>query len=161
MGTGKTATAKLLAKRLGMQYFSMDDEIEKREGMAILEIFKSKGEPYFRELEHKLSKDLADKSGLVIDAGGGVVLSEENIKNLRKNGEIFCLTATPEKILERTKKYSHRPLLNMDDPLGKIKELLELREPHYQAAADYMIDGTDLTIDEQADEIVELLKDDK
>jgi len=89
---------------------------------------------------------------VVIAAGGGVVLDNENIENLKANGVIICLNATPEDILERTKSYTHRPLLNVPDPLGKIRELLEKRAPYYKKA-DYEIDTSGKTLDEVLKEI--------
>lgn len=157
MGTGKSATAKLLAQRLKLVYLSMDEEIEKRQGMKICEIFEKKGEAYFRKLEADLAKELGLKTGLVIDAGGGVVLNPDNIKYLRKNGKIFLLTSSAEKILERTKKEGHRPLLKVADPLAKIKELLKQRKTFYQKAADYIIDCDDITPEGSADKIEEIL----
>jgi shikimate kinase len=159
MGTGKTETAKILAQRLKLTYFSMDEEIEKRQGMPIAEIFKAKGEPYFRQLEQELAQELTARSDLVIDAGGGVVLNKENIKNLKQNSIVFCLTATPQKILARTKHYRHRPLLEVRNPLAQIKELLESRALAYKLAADFEIDGTNLTVVQTADKIQELLED--
>jgi len=152
MGTGKTAIAKRLARRLKMKYISTDDIIEEREKRPINKIFTKDGEPYFRRIEKEVVKEASSMKNVVIAAGGGVVLDNENIENLKANGVIICLNATPEDILERTKSYTHRPLLNVPDPLGKIRELLEKRAPYYKKA-DYEIDTSGKTLDEVLKEI--------
>lgn len=157
MGTGKTAVGRALAKRLRMRFVDMDDIIEEREGMKISDIFAKKGEAYFRRVEKMVVKDIAVQSGLVVASGGGAIIDEENVRNFKSNGAIFCLVATPERILERTKGHTHRPLLNVSDPKEKISELLAKRAEYY-ARADYRIDTTDLSVNEVADKIMEHLK---
>ena len=139
MGTGKTAVAKRLAHELKMKYIATDDIIEKREKKPVNDIFANDGEPYFRKVEKEVVENVSSMSGVVVATGGGVVLDNENMENLRKNGVVISLNATPEEILERTKSYAHRPLLNVPDPLGKIKELLKERAPYYEKA-DYQVD---------------------
>ncbi len=157
MGTGKTATAKGLAERLNMRYVSTDAMIEEREGVAISDIFLKDGEPRFRDLETKVAKDVSKDSNTVVDAGGGIVLKDENIKALRNGGILVALTATVDKILERTKGRTHRPLLNVPDPRARIEELLKIRAPFY-AKSDFTIDTTDLTIDETIKKVIKILK---
>ncbi|MFC1698684.1 shikimate kinase [Candidatus Omnitrophota bacterium] len=152
MGTGKTQVARALAKALEMKYISTDEVIEDRERRSINDIFKKNGEPYFRRLEKEVVKKVAQLNKFIIDAGGGVVLDQENIADLRKNGKIICLAATPEVILERTKRYHHRPLLNVADPKAKVEQLLADRAPFY-ALADHTVDTTNLTIDQVVDEV--------
>ncbi|UCD54636.1 MAG: shikimate kinase [Candidatus Omnitrophota bacterium] len=155
MGTGKTQVAKALSKKLGMKYVSTDALIEKKEKTTISDIFSRKGEGYFRKTEKDVIKDVSLMQNIVIDAGGGVVIDPENIKHLKKNGIIVCLWASPEVILERTKKYAHRPLLNVADPLKKIKELLAFRKSFYEKA-DYHIHTSKMTLEEVMDEIISL-----
>ncbi len=157
MGTGKTTVGKALAKRLGIKFVDMDDIIEERERMTISDIFEKKGEPYFRHAEKMVAKDIAIQSGLVVAAGGGAIIDDENVKNFKSTGVIFCLVATPDRIFERTKGHIHRPLLNVSDPKEKIAELLAKRAEYY-ARADYRVDTTDLSIDEVVDKIAEHLK---
>lgn len=157
MGTGKTAVAKLLSKRLRMRYVSTDELIEKREKQPIADIFAKKGEEYFRQAEEKVVKDVSSMKDIVIDAGGGVVIKEENIKKLKKNGIIICLTATADVILERTKGYKHRPILNVDEPKKKIEELLLARTPYYKKA-NYTIDTSKASVKEVVEKIERILE---
>ena len=157
MGTGKTAVGKALAKRLGMKFVDMDDVIEEREEMKISDIFEKKGEPHFRHAEKMVAKDIAIQSGLVVAAGGGAMIDEENVKDLKSSGVIFCLVATPDKIFERVQGHIHRPLLNVSDPKEKIAELMAKRAQYY-ARADYRVDTTDLSVNEVVDKIAQHLK---
>lgn len=156
MGTGKTDVAKKLAKKQVMKYISTDEIIEDKERRSIYDIFKKNREPYFRRIEREVIKNVAQLDKFVIDAGGGVVLDEENIQNLKKNGKIICLAATADVILERTKRYRHRPLLRVADPKTKIEELLKARATFY-AKADVTIDTTNLTIDQVVEKIQKFL----
>jgi shikimate kinase len=157
MGTGKTAVAKKLVQGFKLHYLSTDDLIEKRERRKISEIFAKSGEQYFRKIESDIIKDASQKNDLVIDAGGGAVIKEENIKNLKRNGVMICLTATADVILERTKYTKHRPLLNTEEPKKKIEELLFQRAPYY-AKADFTIDTSGLSVEQVVKEIEEIVK---
>jgi len=152
MGTGKTVVAKKLAKKLGMEYVSTDDLIEKKEGRLIKDIFAKDGEAYFREIENKVVQEVSSKNSQVIDSGGGVILHQENTDALKINGVIVCLGAKPETILRRTKGHKHRPLLNVPDPRSKIEKLLKSRAPFY-AKADFSIDTSNRTIEEVVTQI--------
>ncbi len=157
MGTGKTTIATQLANRLNMRYVSTDGLIEKREKRTINEIFTKSGEDYFRDVESDVIREVSGMEGLVIDTGGGVVMREENLANLKSTGVVICLTADEETIMERTKKYKHRPLLNVEDPKLKIRTLLAKRAPFY-AKADHCIDTGKLTIRQVVEKIVEIAK---
>ncbi|RMG72381.1 MAG: shikimate kinase, partial [Nitrospirae bacterium] len=95
--------------------------------------------------------------GLVISTGGGVVLREENMRALRKKGIIVCLWAEPETIYQRTSGSEERPLLNVDEPLKRIRELLKQRKPYYELA-DIMIYTDRKDIEGVVSEIIEKLK---
>ncbi|MFH1395561.1 MAG: shikimate kinase [Candidatus Omnitrophota bacterium] len=146
MGTGKTIVSKALAERLKKTRVDLDELIELQEGKKISDIFKDHGEAYFRIIEKKLVKEISGKSDQIVDAGGGVVLDHENMLNLKNNGFVICLWTDPKVIYERTKKYAHRPLLNVENPMKKIEELLEHRRPFYEKA-DFHIDTTNLDLD--------------
>lgn len=157
MGTGKTVVAKKLAKMRGMEYLDLDDVIESDRGQAISQIFAEDGEPSFRKLEKETAARISKLDNLVLATGGGVVLDPDNVKNLKRNGVMICLEAEPEVIYSRVKDQTHRPLLNIPDPMKKIRELLDARAPYY-AKADFLIDTSDLTIDEVVGEILKIIK---
>lgn len=157
MGTGKTETARLLAKRLKRAFADMDELIVSREKMSIAEIFKSKGEPYFRELEKELVGELAKKDGIIVACGGGAFVGEENIKTLKESGTVICLTSSPEMILKRTSRAGHRPLLNVEDPKAAVVELLKKRQSSY-LQAHHTIDADQLTVGETVEKILKILK---
>lgn len=157
MGSGKTTIATAIANKLNMRYVSTDDMIEEREKRTINEIFTKLGEEYFRDRESAVIKEVSGMDNVVIDAGGGAVLREENVSALKSRGILICLTADEETIMERTKKYKHRPLLDVEDPKRKIRELLARRAPFY-AKADYTIDTGKLTIGQVVDKIIEIVE---
>ena len=134
MGTGKSTVGRVLAQRLGMRLLDSDAEIERHAGLAIAEIFEKQGEAAFRELEREFIEGGHPAEGCIISCGGGLVLQEGMIERLRRHGVVVCLTARPETILARTQTHKTRPLLNVADPLGRISELLALREPVYRVA---------------------------
>ena len=141
MGTGKTSIGRRLSTQLRMRYVDTDDIIERDSGRSISDIFAEDGEPTFRELESEAVRKVSKLYNYVISTGGGVVLKEENMVELKRNGIIFCLTATAEEIYRRVQHQSHRPLLQTADPLMKISTMLEERHPYY-AKADYTVETT-------------------
>ncbi len=157
MGTGKTAVGRELSRLLDMKLIDVDTEIEKSEKITINEIFKHFGEPRFREIETDMIRKLSESKNTIISTGGGAVLKQENMDILRKNGVIVCLTASPETIFKRTSTNNDRPLLQVENPLERIKELLNFRKPFYQKA-DVMIDTEGKNPLQIADEIIEKIK---
>lgn len=133
MGTGKSSAGKNLAQKLGMEFLDMDDEIVRREGCSIPEIFRDRGEPAFRQLERALVVELAARRNLVISTGGGIVLNPDNIRDFSATGYVICLQAKPTSILARVGHDTNRPLLQGGDKLAKISELLAKRQPLYDA----------------------------
>ena len=125
MGTGKSAVAIALAEKLGMRIVSTDDLVVQQEGgKSIHDIFKEKGEPYFRDAEARMVQKASETQNVVIDCGGGVILRDENLRHLKNSGIVICLTATADIIYSRVKDHRHRPLLNVADPQAAIKKLL-------------------------------------
>lgn len=149
MGTGKSVVGKKLAAKLDRDFIELDDMIESKEKMSIKDIFEKKLEPYFRQVEKEAVKEAAKRENVVISAGGGAVMDEENFKNLKNSGIIICLKASPDTILKRTKNLKTRPLLNVPDPKKQIEELLKKREPYYNKA-DFSINTDNLTIEQVA-----------
>ncbi len=159
MGAGKTYTGRELARLLKMQFMDMDDEIVKRAGMAINEIFARYGEDRFRDIETDVLRELSNKSGLVVGCGGGVVVKDRNLPLLKNSNLVVFLQASPEIIYERVKDDDSRPLLKVDNPMQRIRELLDLRMARYMEAADLIIDTDGKTPLEVAEEIYRLLED--
>lgn len=155
MGTGKTVVAKKLAEKLDREFLELDAIIVDREGMPIRDIFEKKGEEYFRKIEKQVVKEASEREGLVISAGGGAIIDEENFKNLKKNSIIICLEASPETILKRTKGNVCRPLLNVPDPKKEIKDLLKKRAPYYKKA-DHSVNTDNLTVEQVVDKVTQL-----
>lgn len=158
MGVGKTSVGKRLADILQMEFIDTDKEIEKLTGMTISQIFARHGEVRFRSEEHLIVTKVASRTNCVISTGGGAVLNDENVKALRKNGVLICLTASPEVIQERVSKRGGRPLLYKDKSIEKITQMLEERKEFY-AQADFAVDTTNLSQEETVEEILAQLKD--
>lgn len=153
MGTGKSAVASELAKKLNRRFVDLDELIEKREKRKINDIFTCSGEVYFRKIEKEILKEASFPTDAVVACGGGIVLDEENIKQMKETGVIICLSARPEVILDRTSRSNERPILNVDNPKEKVEELLKLRAPFY-AKADYAIDSSQLKVSRIVDIII-------
>ena len=159
MGTGKTAVGQALAKRLNRQLIEVDSKIEQMASKSISDIFKDNGEIYFRELEIGAIKQAAAGKKQVIACGGGVVLNTINVDRLRETGVIINLVASPQMILKRTSgNAGSRPLLDVQQPAERIRELLKFRKPFYDKAADLIINTSKLNIDTVADKIIDRLK---
>jgi len=139
-GTGKSTVAKILGQRLGRTVISTDAEIVKETGQPIPQMVEQFGWDYFRELETQTCRKLQDQNELVIDTGGGLILKEENVNILKRNGKIFWLTAEVATIASRISGDTQRPSLSGTKSfVEEIEEILEIRKPHYQAAADVII----------------------
>lgn len=154
MGTGKTEVGRELARILGWRVIDVDDEIVKVQNMSINEIFGRLGEPAFRQMETDMIRKVSRSRNVIISTGGGAVMRQENMDILREEGVIISLDAKPETIFRRTSSNSERPLLQVEDPLRKIRELLELRRPFYQKA-DITIDTEEKTPLLIAEEVLE------
>ncbi|MCC6347548.1 MAG: shikimate kinase [Nitrospirales bacterium] len=158
MGTGKSEVGRLVAQKLHRLFLDVDSEIEKEQGMSIPEIFRLHGEEGFRDREAAAIRRAAERCGVVIATGGGAVIRQENRDALRKSGVIVCLTATPETILKRTGGSQERPLLRVEDPLLRIRELLESRRPYY-GSADITVVTDGRAPREVAEEIIKAVSD--
>ncbi|MEQ1662326.1 MAG: shikimate kinase [Thiobacillus sp.] len=140
MGAGKTTVGRLLAKHYGLVFKDSDHEIEARTGVKIPVIFEIEGEAGFRKREETAIAELAALSGIVLATGGGAVLSQMNREVLRNNGMVVYLRGTPEHLYERTRHDRNRPLLQTGDPLGRLRELYQQRDPLYREVADIIVD---------------------
>ena len=158
MGTGKTTVGRMISRRLGMTYVDTDTVVEQTTGHCITDLFAQHGESYFRELESEAVLKGSDLDGHVISTGGGVVLRTKNLKILKRNGVVFCLTATSEEIWKRVKNGTHRPLINAPNPVEKIRDMLREREANY-ALADHMICTDNSSIERVTMEVIRVFRD--
>lgn len=147
MGTGKTSLGKLLARKLDYQFLDTDQLIEAESGLKIREIFQRYGEAHFRQLEADLARKLGNTTAKVISTGGGFPLKPENIQQLRSNGFIVLLQATPKVIYHRVSGDESRPLLKNPDPLGTIGRLLAERQRFYEKA-DFVLNTDEGDLDQ-------------
>lgn len=141
MGTGKSTVGRLLAHRLARPLIDTDDEVERRAGRSVREIFASDGEEEFRRLERDVLADaLADPTPSVVAAAGGVVLSQENRGRLRTSPcRVVWLRASPRALVPRVRGGGHRPLLDAD-PESTLVSMAETREALYREVADLTVD---------------------
>jgi len=142
MTSGKSTLGRILANVLGWNYYDLDKELENDEGMKVTEIFETKGETYFREIEAKKLKGLSMDKNVLISLGGGTIINDENAKFITKNGKLIYLKVEPEIIYTRLKKKTDRPLFKefvlaentKEDFIEKIKDMLVEREKYYSRA---------------------------
>ena len=143
-GSGKTTVGRDLAKRLGLRFVDSDHEIEARTGVKIPTIFEIEGEEGFRRRESLAIAELTSGTDVVLATGGGVVLNPENRRRLHDTGWVVYLNVPPAMLFERTRHDRNRPLLRVENPLGKLEELHALRDPLYRETAHLVVDGSHL-----------------
>lgn len=139
-GSGKSTVGRQLARRLGLPFFDSDHLIEQRLGCSIREYFAREGEASFRDVEEQVLAELARGANAVVATGGGAVLREANRRNLRDAGRVIYLRSTPEELHRRLRHDTQRPLLQVADPLGKLRTLYAERDPLYRQAAHFNIE---------------------
>ncbi len=132
MCSGKTTVGRILAERLGWEFLDVDAEIEKREGMSIPEIFEKKGEPYFRDLELRVLRELSGRRRVVISTGGGLGANPEALEFMRERGLVVWLRVSYEEFMERCGGDKSRPLLRLGEE--RLRKLLKEREKVYSGA---------------------------
>jgi len=147
MGAGKSAVGRALAAAAGMDFIDLDTAIEEKAERSISQIFAGEGEPTFRRIEAAIVGDTAGRENTVIACGGGVVLDQANIEALRRNAVIIYLSAGPSILLRRVlNSREKRPLLQIIDPATAMDDLLKYRVPLYKAAADLIVNTSELDI---------------
>jgi shikimate kinase len=153
MGSGKSSVGRLLARRLRFQFVDTDQVIVERARMEIPEIFARDGEETFRDLETSALQSLTNLRRCVIATGGGIVIKDGNRALLRELGFVVCLTASEETIFERVARNPKRPLLQTADPQTTVRQMLAVRRPLYEAAAQLTVDSSALSHEEAADAV--------
>lgn len=157
-GTGKTAVAKLLAKKLDKNLISTDDEIEKKTKIKISKFVEKYGWDKFRDIESDVIESISDFDECVFDTGGGIIMRNENIINLKRNALIVLLTADIKTITSRIKNSNRPALTKKGNFIDEVKDVLQEREPRYRKASDYTIDTSRLTPQESCDLIIHYIQ---
>ncbi len=139
-GGGKSTVGRHLARNLGLRFFDADVEIERRLGCPIRVFFEREGEARFRDIEQDVLADLVAHAHGVLATGGGAVLREANRRNLRDHTTVVYLRSTPEELFRRLRHDTHRPMLQVADPLRKLRDLYAERDPLYRATARFIIE---------------------
>jgi shikimate kinase len=139
-GSGKSTVGRSLGRRLGRPFHDSDHVIEQRIGCSIREFFAREGEERFRDEEQQALADIAAGPPCVLATGGGAVLREANRQILRQAGHVIYLRCTPEELWRRLHRDSKRPLLQVSDPQGKLRQLFAERDPLYRDIAEFIID---------------------
>jgi shikimate kinase len=139
MGAGKSTVGRQLAESLGYEFRDSDREIQRRTGVDIPTIFEFEGEEGFRQRERQVVDELSQEEGIVLATGGGAVLRAENRQDLTTRGVVIYLHCSPEQQYARTSRDRNRPLLQTADPLGRLRELMEERDPIYRQVADIVV----------------------
>ena len=135
MGSGKSTVGRKAAPRLGLPFVDTDVLIAERAGMPIPELFETQGEAAFRDLESEIIKEVAEGPPSVVATGGGALLRRENVDALRRNGVLIHLEVDPPTVLLRTGNRKSRPLLaGAEDPMERIRTLMEARKAIYAQA---------------------------
>jgi shikimate kinase len=145
MGTGKTTVGRAVAHQLGYALLDSDHEIERQQGRTISEIFAKDGEAAFRVMERAFVEGGHEATRTVVACGGGLVVQPGMLELLKQKGVVICLHASLETILRRTQGNKNRPLLDVEDPMDRIRALYAAREPIYNRAGSIILtDGRTL-----------------
>ncbi|MFP5466034.1 MAG: shikimate kinase [Gammaproteobacteria bacterium] len=139
-GSGKSTVGRQLARRLGLGVVDSDHVIEERLGCSIRQFFEREGEEAFREVEQAVLDELTLRGGLVLSTGGGSVLRQINRERLHTRCQVIYLRSSPDEIFRRVRHDRNRPLLQVPDPLRRLRDLYQARDPLYREAAHFVID---------------------
>jgi shikimate kinase len=140
-GCGKSTVGRHLARQLGLQFIDSDAEIERRIGMPIREFFDQHGEAAFRDVEQDVIDELTQADGSLLATGGGAVLRPSNREALHSRTHVFYLRATAEELHRRLRHDTQRPLLQVADPLKRLRELYLDRDPLYRRTAHFVVES--------------------
>jgi shikimate kinase len=140
-GSGKSTIGRQLARRLGCSFLDTDQVIERRVGLSIREFFEREGEDAFRDLEQEVIDDLTQQGeSCVLSTGGGAALRPANRQYLKQRTQTVYLHSAPEEVYRRLRHDRNRPLLQVADPLGRLRELYSMRDPLYRESARFVIE---------------------
>jgi shikimate kinase len=139
-GSGKTTIGRLLARRLRMPFVDSDHVIEEQLGCSIRAFFEAEGEAAFREVEARVLREITEGEPCVLSTGGGIVLRPDNRERLRSHCRVVYLHATAEDLYQRLRNDTKRPLLQVEDPLERLRALYTQRAPLYRESAHFTVD---------------------
>ncbi len=139
-GSGKTTVGRQLARRLQLPFVDSDHAIEQRIGCSIREFFEREGEANFRDIEADVIDTLTQVPGRVLSTGGGAVLRSTNRQHLRDRGRVIYLKSSPEELFRRLRHDVNRPLLQVADPMARLRELYAQRDPLYRETAHFVME---------------------
>jgi len=154
MGSGKSSIGFLVSKKLKLDFYDIDNYIEKKLNMKISNIFKNKGEKFFREYEEKITLDILKKKGIVIALGGGAFINKNIRKEVLKNHQSFWLKLNSEILIKRIKTSIKRPLA-YNTPVADLKDMIKDRTKYYEKAL-FRINCDELTKKEITDKILNI-----
>ena len=140
-GCGKSTVGRHLARQLSLRFIDSDSEIEHRVGMPIRDFFAAQGEAAFRDVEQDVIDALTLRPGHVIATGGGTVLRPSNRDALHSRSHVFYLRSTAEELYRRLRHDTHRPLLQVPDPLRRLREMYRERDPLYRRTAHFVVES--------------------
>jgi shikimate kinase len=141
-GCGKSTVGRHLARHLGLRFVDADVELERRIGMSIRTFFETHGEAAFRDEEQAVIEDVSHGQHMVVATGGGVVLRPANREALHARCKVFYMRAAPEELFRRLRHDTHRPLLQVAEPLRRLRELYRERDPLYRRTAHFTVETT-------------------
>ena len=139
-GSGKSTIGRQLARRRGLAFLDTDHLIENRLGCSIREYFEREGEASFRDIEQNIIDEVTLNHEGVISTGGGSVLRPANREHLHQRAHVVYLRSSPEEIFRRLRHDTNRPLLQVDDPLSRLRDLYQARDPLYRETAHFVVE---------------------
>lgn len=139
-GSGKSTVGRQLGRRLGLTFTDSDHVIEQRLGCSIRDFFSREGEAAFRDVEEAVIRDLTQAQAGVLATGGGAVLRPANRQRLHDSGHVIYLRSSPEELFRRVRHDTNRPLLQVADPVARLRALYEERDPLYRETAHFVIE---------------------
>ena len=139
-GSGKSTIGRQLARRLGLTALDTDHVIEQRLGCPIREYFEREGEASFRDVEQAVIDDVTQSHNGILSTGGGSVLRLANREHLHSRCQVVYLRSSPEEIFRRLRHDMQRPLLQVDDPLTRLRDLYAIRDPLYRETAHFVVE---------------------
>ncbi len=139
-GSGKSTIGRQLGRKLGLPSIDSDTVLEQRLGCSIRDFFEREGESAFRDIEAQVIGELTLGHQGVIATGGGSVLRAENRQNLKQRGTVIYLHSSPEEVFRRVRYDQNRPLLQVEDPMARLRELYKVRDPLYRETAHFVVE---------------------